>query len=105
LWDETSLPVWSILWQYQHFLIMTKNHGNQIKNDKQYEALRAQGNSKEKSARIANSDAHQTGKKGGSSSRYEDRTREDLYRRAKEVGIEGRSKMRKSELIDALRNH
>lgn len=84
---------------------MTKDHGNQIKNDKQYEALRRQGYSKEKSARIANADAHETGKKGGSSSKYEERTKEELYQKAKEVGIEGRSKMSKEELIDALRNH
>lgn len=33
---------------------MTKNHGKQIKNDAKYEALRKQGASKEKAARIAN---------------------------------------------------
>lgn len=84
---------------------MAKNHGNQIKNDKQYEALRDQGYSKEKSARIANSNSHETGQKGGKSSKYEDRSKDELYKKAKEVGIEGRSKMSKEELIDALRNH
>lgn len=33
----------------------------------------------------------------------EGRTRDELYQRAKELGIAGRSKMRKSELIDAIR--
>lgn len=84
---------------------MTKNHGNQIKNDKQYESLRDQGYSKEKAARIANTDSHEAGKKGGSSSKYEERSKDELYQKAKEVGIEGRSKMSKSELISALRNH
>ncbi len=84
---------------------MTKNHGNQIKNDDQYEALRDQGASKEKAARIANSNSHKTGHKGGKSAKYEDRSKQELYDKAKEVGIEGRSKMDKKELIDALRNH
>ena len=78
---------------------------SQIKDEKQYEALRDQGMSKEKAARIANSNRKKTGKKGGKSSKYEDWSKSDLYDKAKEVGIEGRSKMNKDELIDALRNH
>ena len=84
---------------------MAKNHGPSIKDDEQYEALRREGMSKEKAARIANSDRHETGEKGGHASKYEERTKSELYDKAKEVGIEGRSKMSKSELIDALRNH
>lgn len=38
----------------------------QIKNEDQYEALRDQGYSKEKSARIANTPNHVAGKKGKS---------------------------------------
>lgn len=76
---------------------------NRIKNEEQYEALRDKGASKEKAARIANSS--NSGKKGGKAEKYEERTKDDLYKKAKEVGIEGRSKMSKSELIDALRNH
>jgi hypothetical protein len=34
---------------------MAKNHGNSIKNDKQYEGLRDKGMSKERAAKIANS--------------------------------------------------
>lgn len=76
---------------------------NRIKNEDQYEALRDKGASKEKAARIANSS--NSGKKGGKAEKYEERTKDDLYKKAKEVGIEGRSKMSKSELINALRNH
>jgi hypothetical protein len=82
-----------------------KDHGSSIKDDEQYEALRDEGMSKEKAARIANSDRTSTAKKGGSSPKYEDWSKDDLYEKAKEVGIDGRSDMDKGELIDALRNH
>ena len=39
--------------------------GPSVKDDETYEALRDEGASKEKAARIANSDRHQTGRKGG----------------------------------------
>jgi hypothetical protein len=84
---------------------MARDHGPQIKDDERYEALRKQGASKEKAARIANTGRRQAGRRGGESPPYEDWTKDDLYRRAREIGIEGRSGMRKAELIDALRNH
>jgi hypothetical protein len=83
-----------------------KDHGPSVKDDRQYEALRRQGESKEKAARIANAGSRsETGKKGGKAGRYEDRSKQELYEKAKQVGIEGRSDMSKQELIDALRNH
>lgn len=84
---------------------MAKDHGPSVKNDEQYEALRDQGASKEKAARIANSDTHATAQKGGHANSYEDWSKDDLEQKAREVGIEGRSDMAKDELIDALRNH
>ncbi len=81
---------------------MTKDHGPQIKNDEKYEALRREGMSKTKAARIANTP--DSGKKGGNAEKYEDRSKQELYDKAKQVGIEGRSKMTKEELISALRN-
>jgi hypothetical protein len=77
-----------------------------VKDPEQYEALRDQGASKEKAARIANSGSRsETGRKGGKSPSYDEWTKEDLEKRAREIGIEGRSDMSKGELIDALRNH
>lgn len=84
---------------------MAKDHGPSVKDPEQYEKLRERGESKEKAARIANTDRSQSGRKGGQSGQYEDWSKEDLDQRAKEIGIEGRSKMNKGELIDALRNH
>src|SRR4051794_9149883 len=78
---------------------MAKNHGSQIKDDEQYEALRDKGMSKNKAARIANSNAQGSGgsnpasKRGGKSSQYEDKTKDELQQQAKKVGIKGRSKM------------
>jgi uncharacterized membrane protein len=40
---------------------------------------------------------------GNGSSRYEDRSMDDLLKRAAELGIEGRSNMNKQQLIEALR--
>lgn len=82
-----------------------KDHGPSIKDPEQYEALRKQGESKEKAARIANTSRKQSGKRGGQSASYEDWSKEDLEKRAAEIGIEGRSNMTKDELIDVLRNH
>lgn len=80
-----------------------------IKDEEQYEALRDEGMSKQKAARIANSSANRgrssTGRKGGSSKKYEEWSKDDLYDKAKDVGIEGRSNMSKDELVNALRNH
>lgn len=87
----------------------TKDHGPSIKDDEQYEALRDDGMSKEKAARIANASADEgrsaVGERGGSSEAYEEWTKEQLLERARELDIEGRSDLDKEGLIDALRNH
>ncbi|GGF06087.1 hypothetical protein GCM10011518_14190 [Flavobacterium limi] len=80
-----------------------KNPGPQVKDKDQYEALRDKGYSKQKSARIANSQGAE--KRGGKAGDYEDRTKKDLYKEAVKVDIKGRSNMTKEQLVHALRNN
>ena len=80
-----------------------RDPGPQIKDKDQYEALRDKGYSKEKSARISNS--HGAEHRGGKSKSYEDQSKKEIYEEAKKVGIQGRSKMTKKELMHALRNN
>jgi hypothetical protein len=80
-----------------------------IKNEKMYEDLRDEGNSKEKAARISNAAAARgkssVGRKGGKSGSYDDWTVGDLKKRAKDLGISGYSHLTKDKLISKLRNH
>ena len=83
--------------------------GPSVKDPEMYEALRDDGASKEKAARISNAAANTSrkavGAKGGHSGDYEDWTKQELVKRARQIGIHGRSTMSKAELIKALRNH
>lgn len=85
------------------------NPGPSVKDDELYEALRKEGNSKEKSARIANAAANTSrsavGAKGGESGSYDNWTVDELKARAKELGLHGYSDLKKDDLIDELRKH
>lgn len=74
-----------------------------IINDPQYEALREQGMSKNKAARIANSDPKDMARNRKDTGSYEEWTKEQLLEKAREVDISGRSSMNKRQLISALR--
>jgi hypothetical protein len=82
--------------------------GASIKNEKMYEDLRRQGESKQKAARISNAvaarGASAVGRKGGESGSYDDWTVPQLRNRAKEIGLSGYSRLTKSKLISTLRN-
>lgn len=80
-----------------------------IKNEKMYEDLRREGNSKEKAARISNAASARgtssVGRKGGRSGSYDDWSVDELKQRAKELGLSGYSRLTKHKLIAELRNH
>lgn len=81
----------------------------QLKDPELYEKLREDGASKEKAARISNAAARDgrstVGARGGRSEPYEEWTVDELRSRARELEIPRVSRMRKRELISALRSH
>ncbi len=85
-----------------------KDHGASIGDDELYEKVRDQGASKEKAARIANaainSSRSQVSKKGGEAGSCDDWTVAQLRKRAAELEVNGRSSMKRAQLIRALRN-
>jgi hypothetical protein len=58
--------------------------------------------SKSKAARISNA-GKAASRRGGRASDYDDMTKDQLMRRARQRNISGRSSMSKGELISALR--
>ena len=85
---------------------MNEKSKHPIKKPDTYEALRRKGASKSKAAAIANAQAagDAPSAKGGRAKSYDDWTKSELYDRARELDIAGRSTMSKSDLIAALRD-
>lgn len=79
-----------------------------IKDEEVYEAVLEEGASKQKAARIANAAARDgrsaVGRRGGNAEPYDEWTVDELRSRAKEIGLKGYSKLRKTDLIAALRD-
>lgn len=87
---------------------MPQDKNPSLKDPEMYQALRDDGASEQKAARISNAAAKRgrsaVGRKGGKSKDYEDWRVPELKEKAKEIGLTGYSKQRKDELIRSLRN-
>jgi hypothetical protein len=85
--------------QYQHIKQSEKNRGRSEKTAKEI-AARTVNKQRRKDGTTMNKTTQGTGNPNLSMER---RTKRELYNRAKELNIAGRSKMSKSELIVAIR--
>lgn len=90
------------------------------KDERQYEKIKKssmrrgvkKARAEEIAARSVNKQRRQEGRTPGKTSSgtgnpnqpLEERSREELYNRARELEIQGRSRMRKKELVKAIRN-
>lgn len=82
---------------------MPSKHGPQIKDAAVYEALRSEGASAGKAARIANASAAGTIDHSHGGQSLEARTRAELMTEAMRIGIKGRHRMTKDALAAAIR--
>jgi|SRR5690606_28947577 len=109
--DDTRLPRRSIMapsaWnskderQYEHIKKSSQDRGTSTKRAKEI-AARTVNKQRRNEGRTPNRTTQGT---GNPRHLLEDRTRRELYNRAKELKIEGRSKMNKQELVKAIRSH
>ena len=87
--------------QYEHIKSSAKKRGASTKRAKEI-AARTVNKERRLEGRTANKRTQGTGKPG---SRLESKSRDELYNRAKQLKIAGRSKMSKSQLAKAIREH
>lgn len=95
------MPSWSNKERRQYEHVKESNEERGMKEDR----------AKEVAARTVNKQRREEGKTpnkrtqgtGNPTHSLEDRTKEELYNRAQQLGIEGRSKMSKKDLVKAIR--
>lgn len=85
--------------QYEHIKDSSKDRGKSDKRAKEI-AARTVNKRRREEGRTDNKTTQGTGNPNKS---LEDRSKRELYNEAKEKNIDGRSKMSKRELVDAIR--
>ncbi len=85
--------------QYEHIRRSSKQRGTSEKRAKEI-AARTVNKTRREHGETPNRTTQGT---GNPNKPLEDRSRDELYNRARKLHIEGRSKMRKGELVDAIR--
>ena len=87
--------------QYEHIKDSAKKRGKSTKRAKQIAA--ATVNKERRQEGRTKSGKKSSSGTGNPNKSLEDRTKTELYNRAKDLNIEGRSKMSKKELVNAIR--
>ena len=85
--------------QYEHVKDSERQRGRSTKRAKEI-AARTVNKTRREAGRTPNRRSQGS---GNPNRPLDDRSRDELYNRAKELGIPGRSKMAKGELVDAIR--
>ena len=95
------MPEWSAKEkrQYEHIKESVKKKGKSTKRAKEI-AARTVNKQRRKKGKKSNKTTQGT---GNPSTNLEDRSVQELYNRARQLNIKGRSKMVKSELVQAIR--
>ena len=87
--------------QYEHIKDSAKKRGKSTKRAKEIAARTV--NKERREEGHTKSGRKSTSGTGNPNRSLEDRSKQELYNRAKQLGIEGRSKMNKKELVRAIR--
>ncbi len=96
------MPSWSDKDERMYDHIKSSNEKRGVDEDRAEEiAARTVNKHRREEGRTPNKRTQGTGNPSHS---LEDRTKDELYNRAKQLDIKGRSKMNKSELVKAIRN-
>lgn len=84
---------------YEHIKRSERDRGRSMERAEEI-AARTVNKQRREEGRTPNETSQGT---GNPNTRLESRTRDELYNRARELDIDGRSRMSKSELVDAIR--